>query len=137
MTQLAIEKRYKGCQTFLKEGCLFLSLCSIVEQVTDEPVDILEALAYAKQQHLIDSDNSMSESHQCEFLWQLTGKRWHRVVSKALANPVPKEMYTVEKWENPRTGLTHFRRRFVDTLSNSITVKEGTLVAYYCYCYES
>jgi hypothetical protein len=136
MTQSAIVRRYEGVQTFLTEGCLFLSLCSIAEQVVNGHIDILSTIQYAKAEGWIDSNNDMTEASQCALLGFLTGKQWHREFMKVLPTIVPVEMFTVEKWMNSRTGKTHFRRRFVDTLERSVTVTEGTCVGYYGYCYE-
>lgn len=137
MTQSAIVRRYQGVQTFLTEGCLFLSLCSIAEQVANIHVDILSAIQHAKIEGWIDSNNDMTKASQCALLGFLTGKQWRREELKALPNPVPDEMYVVEKWVNPDNGFTHFRRRFVDTLVSSVTVTRGELSGYYGYIYES
>lgn len=134
MTQSAIVRRYAGVQTFLTEGCLFLSLCSIAEQVVNGHIDILSTIQYAKAEGWIDKNNDMTEDSQCALLGFLTGKKWQREELTALPNPIPNEMFTVEKW--CRDKVTHFRRRFVDTLTNSVTVKMGKLVCYYCYYYE-
>lgn len=136
MTQIAIERRYKGVQTFLTEGCLFLSLCSIAEQVANMHIDILSAIQYAKSEDWIDKNNDMTEASQCALLGFLTGKKWHREEFTELPNPVPYNMYTVEKWVNTDSGRTHFRRRFVDTLTKSVTVARGKLSGYYGYIYE-
>lgn len=134
MTQNAIVRRYEGVQTFLTEGCLFLSLCSIAEQVANMHVDILSTIQYAKAEGWIDKNNDMTEASQCALLGFLTGKQWHREELTALPNPVPDEMFTVEKW--CRDKVTHFRRRFVDTLTHSMTVAMGKLSGYYGYVYE-
>lgn len=136
MTQSAIVRRYAGVQTFLAEGCLFLSLCSIAEQVVNGHIDILSTIQYAKADGWIDSNNDMTKASQCALLSCLTGKQWRREELKALPNPVPDEMYVVEKWVNPDNGFVHFRRRFVDTLAKSITVAQGKLEQYYVYIYE-
>ena len=75
----------------------------------------------------------MTVEGQCMFLRDLTGDVWERQEMKSLPAVVPDNMYTVEKWVNPRTGFTHFRRRFMDTVKNSVTVKEGSLICYYGY----
>lgn len=134
MTQTAIVRRYEGVQTFLTEGCLFLSLCSIAEQVANMHVDILSTIQYAKAEGWIDKNNDMTEASQCTLLGFLTGKQWHREELTVLPNPVPDEMYTVEKWCKDK--VTHFRRRFVDTLTRSMTVAQGKLSGYYGYVYE-
>lgn len=136
MTQSAIVRRYEGVQTFLTEGCLFLSLCSIAEQVVSGHIDILSTIQYAKAEGWIDSNNDMTKASQCALLSFLTGKQWRREEFTELPNPVPNEMYTVEKWINLNTGLIHFRRRFVDTLTNSVTVAQGKLERYYGYIHE-
>lgn len=136
MTQSSIERRYKGVQSFLTEGCLFLSLVSIAEQVANMHIDLLSAIQFARAEEWIDSNNEMTETSQCYLLEYLTNKKWHREEFTELPNPVPNEMYTVEKWVNLNTGLTHFRRRFVDTLTNSVTVAQGKLERYYGYIYE-
>lgn len=135
MTQEAVIRRYAGVQTFLTEGCLFLSLCSIAEQAANMHIDILSALQYAKSEGWIDQNNDMTKDSQCALLGFLTGKKWHREEFTTLPNPVPSEMYTVEKW--CRASTTHFRRRFVDTLTKSVTVARGRLSGYYGYVYES
>lgn len=135
MTREAVVRRYAGVQTFLTEGCLFLSLCSIAEQVANMHIDILSALQYAKSEGWIDQNNDMTKDSQCALLGFLTGKKWHREEFTTLPNPVPSEMYTVEKW--CRDSTTHFRRRFVDTLTKSVTVARGRLSGYYGYVYES
>jgi hypothetical protein len=134
MTQNAIVRRYEGVQTFLTEGCLFLSLCSIAEQVANMHVDILSTIQYAKAEGWIDKNNDMTEASQCALLGFLTGKKWHREEFTELPNPVPDEMFTVEKW--CRDKVTHFRRRFVDTVTHSMTVAMGKLSGYYGYVYE-
>ena len=134
MTQVAVVRRYAGVQTFLTEGCLFLSLCSIAEQVANMHVDILSTIQYAKAEGWIDKNNNMTKASQCALLGFLTGKQWHREEFTELPNPVPDEMYTVEKW--CRDKVTHFRRRFVDTLTHSMTVAMGKLSGYYGYVYE-
>lgn len=136
MTNTELAARYEGVQTFLKDGCLFLSLSSIIEEVADTKVDILDAVKYCKKMGYIDSNGDMSLGGQCQYLRDLTGKNWTRDVKKELPAVVPDEMYTVEKWENARTGYTHFKRRFMDTLVSSTTVKEGIRVAYYCYSHD-
>lgn len=136
MTNEKLKSRYAGAQTFLKDGCLFLSLSSIIEQYTGNPLDILGTLSYCKKQGYINADNDMTVEGQLKYLRDLTGRTWIRTVVKQLPATVPENMYTVEKWLNARTGYIHFKRRFMDTLTNSVTVKEGTLTDYYCYSHD-
>lgn len=136
MTREDLIRRYNECQSYLTEGCLFLSLCSIIEEVTDKPLDILDTLAYAKSMNYIDSTHEMSVKGQLGLLQDLTGKHWLRQELKVLPIVVPAQMYTVEKWYNKNTGFTHFRRRYMDTLTKSVTVVEGKQEGYYAYIHE-
>jgi hypothetical protein len=118
-------------------ACLFLSLCSIVEEFFEatEPTkkfDILEAAIKCRENDLIDDEWTCKT---VEILNLLTGRNWKRQELKALPEQVPDNMYTVEKWYNKRTGFTHFRRRWGDTLNKSVTVNEGNLLCYYAFTY--
>lgn len=64
-----------------------------------------------------------------------TGKKFLRKIVDKLPAVVKDNEFTVEKWYNPRTKYIHFKRRFVDTLKSSITVKEGSIKEYYIYSY--
>ncbi len=135
MTKTTKYSRYSGIQTVFKKagdsGCLFLSLLSIAEEYTRLPIDFIMAYNKCLDFGLIDTDFYCKD--QEKILNIFTGKVWKKTVVKELPNPVPLEMYTVAKWYNDRTDFTHFRRRGFDTLTNSVTVKEGKIIEYYCY----
>ncbi len=57
-----------------------------------------------------------------------------RIETPTLPSVINDNQFTIEKWFNPRTKFTHFKRRFVDTLQSSVTVKEGKVIEYYIYC---
>ena len=130
-----VKERYEGMQTvFEKAGesaCLFLSLLSIAEEYTGLPVDFIVAYRKCTEQGLIEKDFFCND--QEKMLYAFTGKKWKKTVMKELPNPVPDGMFTIEKWYNPRTDFTHFKRRTFDTLESSVTVKEGYIKEYYCY----
>lgn len=130
-----VKERYNGIQTvFEKAGnyaCLFLSLLTIAEEYTGLPVDFIVAYRKFIEMGLIEKDFYCND--QEKILYTLTGMKWKKTVLKELPNPVPENMYTVEKWHNERTGLTHFKRRGWDTLESSFTTREGNIVEYYCY----
>lgn len=130
-----VKERYNGIQTvFGKAGesaCLFLSLLSIAEEYTGLPVDFIVAYRKCIDLDLIEKDFFCND--QQKILYELTGTKWKKTVVKELPDSVPESMYTVQKWFNERTGLTHFRRRGFDTLESSVTVKEGYIKEYYCY----
>ena len=133
-----VKERYKEIQTvFEKAGesaCLFLSLLSIAEEYTGLPVDFIVAYRKCIELGLIEKDFYCLD--QEKILYAFTGMKWKKTVLKELPDPVPGNMYTVEKWHNERTGFTHFKRRGWDTLESSVTVKEGSIVEYYCYSME-
>lgn len=147
-----IIRKYKGLQSLLKkreqmlmfmgdEACLFLCLCSIAEEWYDDfldherAVDVVSFAMHCREMgYLDDAWTCYTE----DILKLATGRRWKKNEVKKLPAVVPDEMYTVEKWYNPRTGYTHFRRRWGDTLDDSVTVREGQLVGYYTFtCLEA
>ena len=133
-----LKSRYSGIQTRLKEignyGCLFLSICSIIEEFTGKEADIIGIVQESMARGWLERDFTVSSS--IEILTAFTGKRWSRRIVQKLPDTIADNEYTVEKWLNPNTNGNHFRRRFVDTLIDSKTVKIGRIVAYYIYSYE-
>ena len=129
------KERYEGIQTVFenagKSACLFLSLLSIAEEYTGLPVDFIVAYRKCIELGLIEKDFFCND--QGKILYELTGAKWKKTVVKELHDPVPENMFTIEKWYNPRTDFTHFKRRTFDTLESSVTVKEGYIKEYYCY----
>lgn len=134
--QKNIKARFEGMQNALTEcglnGCFFLALVSIAEESTQSKIDLLDAIVKAKQADLIKNDFFVNDS--AGVLSLLTGKKWRRtiVTPSELKEPIAENVYTVEKWVGT-TGYTHFRRRYVDTVKNSQTVKNGKLACYYTF----
>ena len=135
---MTTKQRYEGIQTSFQNanlyGCLFLSLLSIAEEYTHEKIDFIEAYRRCRSRGFIDDDFFCKD--QEAILYDLTGTKWKKKVMLKLPEIVPDLMYTVEKWYNPRTNLTHFKRRGFDTLSASVTVREGYIKEYYTYTAE-
>lgn len=129
---MSTKERYSGLQTRLdgidSDGCYFLSLVSIAEEVNGGRVDLVDAVNKATAAGLVKDRFTVQSTEG--LLAMLTGKKWARTDSKTLPKEIPDEMYTVEVWKNPRTGFTHFRRRGFDTLASSVTVREGRLDHY-------
>lgn len=134
----SVKDAYQGIQTVcgkLNEyGCLFLCLCSIAEDYTHNVTDVFGVYSICLKNKYID-ENFFCYNQE-KILEVLTGKKWKKQVMETLPKKVPDEMYTVEKWYNPRTEFTHFKRRGFDTLKSSVTVREGKLTSYYCYIVE-
>ena len=147
-----IRAKYTGLQTRLREragmlarmgdeACLFLCLCSIAEEwfgdfnKSGRSLDIAEFAMRCRDKGYIDDTWTC---HTEDILLLATGVSWRKAEVKEIPAVVPDEMYTVEKWFNPRTGYTHFRRRWGDTVKDSVTVREGKFECYYTFtCLEA
>lgn len=132
-----IKLRYAGIQSKLEGidegGCLFLCLCTIIEEVTGLPCDIIGILQESMAKGWVKKDYTVADS--LALLNEYTGKKFRRVEVATLPAEIKDNEFSIEKWFNPRTGFTHFKRRFVDTLASSVTVKEGFIKEYYIYSY--
>lgn len=132
-----LKSRYIGIQSKLKsidtDGCLFLCLCSIIEEVTGKPADIIGIVQESRGKGWLAEDYTVNDS--LSLLAAFTGKTWKRNVVAKLPDVIKDNEFSIEKWYNPRTKYTHFKRRFVDTLVSSVTVKEGKIKEYYIYYY--
>ena len=130
-----IKSRYTGIQTKLKEihesGCLLLALCTIIEEVTGKEADLIGIIQESRAKGWLEADYTVKDS--LAILNAFTGKRFKRRIVKKLPDIIGDNEFTIEKWKNDRTGFTHFKRRFVDTLISSVTVKEGYICEYYIY----
>ena len=137
MTLQQLKVRYSGIQTLLdrigESGCLFLALCSIIEEVTGLPADIVGIIQTSMANGWLRKDYEVKDS--LSLLKAFTGKDWKRIEVPKLPDVIKDNEFTIEKWYNPRTRFTHFKRRFADTLVSSTTVKEGSIKEYYIYSY--
>jgi hypothetical protein len=86
MTLTQIKERYTGIQTKLKtidtDGCLFLCLCSIIEEVTNAPADIIGIIQLSKKRGWLSDEFTVNDS--LELLRAFTGKIWKRTEPKKL-----------------------------------------------------
>ena len=75
-----LKARYYGIQDMLKyintDGCFFLSLCSIIEEVTGKPVDLIGIVQKSKKEGWLTEDYEVKDS--LALLGEFTGKRWTR-----------------------------------------------------------
>ena len=132
-----MKSRYEGIQNKLwgiREGCFFITLCSIAEEYNlehgDNKVDLIDAVNKAYQKGLLGDDYWVKDD--CKILEFLTGKKVRRRQSQTCGILDDNE-YSAAKWLNKAGTANHFRRRYFDVYLNSKTVKEGTLVCYYIY----
>ena len=115
------------------DGCFFLCLCTIIEEVTGMPCDLIGIIQESKTKKWLDTNFTVNDS--IALLNNFTGKKFKRVKVETLPETIRDNEFTIEKWYNPRTHYTHFKRRFTDTLASSVTVKEGKILEYYIYSY--
>lgn len=132
-----VKERYSGIQTVLKncgeEGCHFLTLCSIIEEVIHKPLDLIEVIWFCKRQNIIEDDFYVNDG--LKLLNYYTNKKWSRV--ETTITPTLKENEFLEViYYNKKTELFHYRRKEFDTLSFSKTVKEGKVLKYYIWRHE-
>ena len=78
LTQIA--SRYKGIQSKLKfigsDGCLFLCLCSIIEEITGQPADIINIVQESMAKKWLDNEFTVLDS--LALLKEFTGKTFKR-----------------------------------------------------------
>lgn len=138
MNYSCLKSRYNGIQSKMKKigesGCLFLSLCTIIEEVTNKEADIIGIIQESMAKGWLTESYTVKDS--LALLNAYTGKRWSRIEVKELPIVINDNDFTIEKWVNPKTGGNHFRRRFVDTYTDSNTVRTGKLECYYIYTYK-
>lgn len=129
-------RRYAGIQTILQnlkwsDCCHFLALCSIAEEVNDEPIDLIDLIRVARDNKLIDDEFTVLDN--CRLLAVMTGKSWVQTEVSQLPETILDNEYTEVIYYNPRTKFKHYRRRRFDTLVKSVTVSEGYVFAYRIY----
>lgn len=127
--------RYKGLQDILRDldfygCCMYLSLASIIEESTGRPFDFVLVTSTALSTGWLQKDGTVRDA--LSILSFATDKKWSRTTVKELGT-IGQNEYTVEQWSNPTTGMTHYRRRCVDTLFDSRTVANGKLVCYHVF----
>lgn len=137
---MTVRERYEGFQSLAlnlhKDGCHFLTLCSIADEYRADHalpyIDLIEAIRLCQSKRLIDEEFYVKDDG-CKVLSLLTnGKKWTRKDVDVLGK-VGDNDYTEAEWFNPRTKFTHFRRRYFDTLNGSVTVQEGYIKRYRIY----
>lgn len=135
MNLTQIKSRYSGIQSKMKYiyegGCLFFCLCTIIEEVNNMPCDICGLIQESMARGWLTPDFTVKDSPA--ILNCAIGRVFKRIETPTLPSVINDNQFTIEKWCNPRTKFTHFKRRFVDTLQSSVTVKEGKVIEYYIY----
>ena len=128
-----MKSRYEGIQNKLwgiREGCFFLSLCSIAEEYLQKKIDLIDAVNMAFERNLVSDDYWIKDD--CKLLELLTGTKVKKRQSQ-VCGILDDNEYSIAKWLNKAGTANHFRRRYFDVYTNSKTVKDGSLVCYYIY----
>lgn len=133
MTIEQVKNKWSGIQTCWKEGCYFFTLLTILDELGIQ-YDMHAITRFAIDNNYIKADGYVLEP--LLFLKVATGKRFTMKVVQTLPDNIADNQFTIEKWYNAATGYTHFKRRFVDTLIDSLTVKNGKLSCYYIFTCE-
>lgn len=137
---MTVRERYEHLQTLFlnahESSCHFLVLCSIADEYRHdhglEYIDLIWAIRTCTSKGLIDGEFYVKDDG-CRILSLLTeGKKWTRKDVVSLP-AIGYNDYTEAEYFNPRTQFTHFRRRYFDTLRDSVTVKEGYIKQYRIY----
>jgi hypothetical protein len=132
----------EGIQDFIKaigdEGCYALTLCKIAEIAEPlsgypDGVEPVTNIRLAVEAEYIAPDMTVLDG--AAFLRDMTGRKWTKEYKPAGYKPV-KGDYLIAEWFNRRTGLTHFTLEYPvkwNSLSDSVTVKEGAIRSYRLY----
>ena len=146
MTLTQIKNRYNGIQTLMKNfsdsSCNLLSLCTIIEELTGKPADLIGIVQWGRNTLVKGTDKPVVEedwtvNDNFAVLSKFSGKKkWKRTEVDKLPKKIKDNQFTFEIWKKkPTDAAMHIKRRFVDTLINSQTVKNGAIVKYYIYEY--
>ena len=137
---MTVKERYEGLQIELlaiyKDGCHFLTLCSIADEYRYDNglpyIDLIDAIRICQKRGLISDDFYVNDDGTKVLSLLTDGKKWTRrdVVNLPTIND---NDYTEAVYFNSRTQFKHFRRRYFDTLRDSVTVKEGSIIQYRIY----
>lgn len=108
-------------------GCYFLCICYIAEKHNKYlSVDIIKFANECIENKWLKADFTVVRPDL--ILGKLLGKTVTVVSVESLDNMEYKEK--VNCWYNKRTNYTHFNLDDFDSLSNSVTVKEGKIISY-------
>lgn len=128
-----VKNKWRGVQTCWKEGCYFFSLLTILDELCIS-YDMHSITHFAIDNGYIKPDGYVLDP--CSLLFNATGKHFTMKTVQELPVVIKDNQFTIEKWYNANTGYTHFKRRFVDTLIDSTTVRDGKLSCYYIFTCE-
>lgn len=140
---MTVKDRYEGFQTLMgnynKDGCHFTVLLTIIEEKMQElfpeyKVDFIEAVRLCMSKGWLKEDFYVTDA--IKILNFFTGYKWSRRKEEKLPLKLKNNEWTECNYYNPQTKREHFRRRTIDSLMDSVTVKNGYIKYYYIYTCE-
>lgn len=137
---MTVKERYEYLQTICgvakESACHFFTLCSIADEYRHNHgllyIDIIEAGKMLRSKGLLDDEFYVKDDGTKVLSLLTDGKKWSRKDVEKLGT-INDNDYTEAVYFNPRTQFKHFRRRYFDTLRDSVTVKEGHIIQYRIY----
>jgi len=123
-----------GIQSFLydvgTDGCYALCILQLANASPDRLEEAINKRFIKFNYNDYNDNDNMYVMAPAEMLTWLTGKKWTLTKEAANYQVKPSEL-VVERWERVKTGATigHFRLPTWDPISDSVTVRLGTLVS--------
>jgi hypothetical protein len=123
-----IEYRQKIMETIGREGCYFLCLVRIAEQLSGTRIDAIPVYLESVERLFMDADCFLT--HPDRVLELMTGRRWtvRKVDKRYQVSGSEIEVLRYERTEGRRT-LAHFVLPDYDPMGISLTVQNGYLVS--------
>lgn len=131
--QKQVYNTYNGLQSLFNntDACHFLVLCTIIHECTGHSVNVFRLITHCVLKGWITESFYVNDA--LAILEYATGRSWSVRYVGILPSVVQANEFTEEQWFNPRTGFEHFKRRYLDTLLYSTTIKEGYIKQYRIY----
>jgi hypothetical protein len=122
------EYRQKIMEILGRDGCYFLSLVRLAENITGKRIDAIPVYLEAIERQFMDADCFLVQPHRV--LEIMTGKRWtvRKEDRRYQVQPGELEVLRYERTVG-RTTIGHFVLPDYDPLGKSLTVQNGYLVS--------
>jgi hypothetical protein len=123
-----MESRQKVMETIGREGCYFLCLVRIAEEITGTRIDAIPVYLHSIDRQWMDKDCYLVQPHR--ILEHMTGTRWSVRKQDKIYQPEPgeKEVLRYERTVG-RVTHAHFVLPDYDPYGDSLTVRNGRLVS--------